>query len=57
MLYEEDLEPDYIDNPRQYDPEAMVGNVKEDTNVFDEYLGAELYFDIGPDGSPRKGMV
>ena len=34
----------------------MAGDVKEDTNVFDEYLGAELYFDVGPDGSP-KGMV
>ena len=41
MLYEEDLEPDYIDNPRPYDPDAMAGDVEEDTNVFDEYLGAE----------------
>ena len=57
MLYEEDLEPDYIDNPRPYDPEATAGDVEEDTNVFDEYLGAELYFDVGPNGSPRKGMV
>ena len=40
MLYEEDLEPDYIDNPQPYDPEATAGDVEEDTNVFDEYLGA-----------------
>ena len=57
MLYEEDLEQDYIDNPRPYDPDATAGDVEEDTNVFDEYLGAELYFDVGPDGSPRKGTV
>ena len=57
MLYEEDLEPDYIDNPRPYDPEATADDVEEDTNVFDEYLGAELYFDVGPDGSPWKCTV
>ena len=57
MLYEEDLEPDYIDNPRPYDTEAKAGNVEEDTNVFNVYLGAELYFDVGPNGSPWKGMV
>ena len=57
MIYEEDLEPDYVDNPQPYDPEATVGNVEEDTNVFDEYLGAKLYFDIRPNGSPRKGTV
>ena len=57
MLYEEGLEPDYINNPQPYDPEAMSGNVEEDTNIFDEYLGAELYFDIGPDGSLQKGTV
>ena len=57
MLYEEDLEPDYINNPQQYDPEATAGDVEEDTNVFNEYLGAELYFDVGPDGSLRKGTV
>ena len=57
MLYEEDLEPDYADNPQPYNPEATVGDVEEDTNVFDEYLGAELYFDVGPDGSLWKGTV
>ena len=51
------LEPDYINNPQPYDPEVTAGDVKEDTNVFDEYLGAELYFDVGPHGSPQKGMV
>ena len=57
MLYEQGLEPDYIDNPRPYDPEVRAGGVEEDTNVFDEYLGTELYFDVGPNGSPQKGMV
>ena len=57
MLYEQGLEPDYIDNPRPYDPEVRAGDVEEDTNVFDEYLGTELYFDVGPNGSPQKGMV
>ena len=57
MLYEEDLEPDYIDTPQPYDPEATAGDVEKDTNVFDEYLGAKLYFDVGPDGSLRKGTV
>ena len=57
MVYEEDLEPDYIDTPWPYDPESAASDIEEDTNVFDEYLGAELYFDVGPDGSPWKGMV
>eukprot|EP00957_Ditylum_brightwellii_P028430 2146733-Ditylum_brightwellii.AAC.1 len=46
-----------IDNPLPYDPRSLVGSIEEDTNMFDEYLGAELIFDPGPDGSLRKGTV
>eukprot|EP00957_Ditylum_brightwellii_P095003 7234977-Ditylum_brightwellii.AAC.1 len=46
-----------IDNPLPYDPSSLVGNIKEDTNMFDEYLGAELILDPGPGGSLRKGTV
>ena len=57
MLHEEDLEGNYPDVPNPYDPSATSGDVEEDSNIFDKYLGAELIFDIGPDGSPRKGTV
>ena len=57
MLYEEDMEADYIDSPELYDPSAMAGDIEEEANVYDEYLGAELYFNIGPDGDPRKGTI
>ena len=57
MLYEEDLEDDDIDCPEPYDPDTTTGNIEEDSNVYDENLGAELYFEIGPDGSPRKGTI
>ena len=57
MLYEEDLEDNHIDCPEPYDPDAIAGNIEEHSNVYDKYLGAELYIDIGPDGSPRKGTV
>ena len=57
MLYEEDFEDDHIDCPEPYDPDATAGNIEEDSNVYGKYLGAELYFDIGPNGSPRKGTV
>ena len=56
MLYEEDFEDDHIDFPGPYDPDATARNIEEDSNIYDEYLGAELYFDIGPDGSPERGL-
>ena len=51
------LRGDYPDVPNPYDPSATSSDIEEDSNIFDEYLGAELIFDIGPDGSPRKGTV
>ena len=63
MLYEEDVEDEFnaidegIDNPEPIDKDGLAGDIEEDTNVYDEYLGAELLFDVGPDGSPRKGTV
>ena len=57
MLYEEDSEDDHIDCPEPYDLDATAGNIEEDSNTYDEYLWAELYFDIGPNSSPRKGTV
>eukprot|EP00957_Ditylum_brightwellii_P192252 14635015-Ditylum_brightwellii.AAC.1 len=63
MLYEEDIEGqkdevnEGIDNPLPYDPNSIVGNIEEDTNMFDEYLGAELILDPGPDRSLRKRTV
>ena len=57
MLYEEDIEADNIDCPEQYDPSATAGDIEEEAYVYDEYLGAELYFDASPDGGPRKGTV
>ena len=57
MLYEEDMEADYIDSPEPYDPSATAGNIEEEGNVYDEYLGTELYFDISPDSGPRKGTI
>ena len=57
MLYEEDFEDDHIDCPEPYDPDTTTGNIEEDSNIYDEYLGAELYIDIGPDGSTRKGTI
>ena len=57
MLNKEHFEDDHIDCPEPYDLDATAGNIEEDSNVYDEYLGAELYFDIGPDSSPRKGTI
>ena len=57
MLYEEDMEVDYIDSPKMYDPSAIAGEIEEEVNIYDEYLGAELYFDVGPNSGPRKGTV
>ena len=63
MLYEEDLEDQFnevdegIDNPEPIDESGLAGNIEEGTNVYDEYLGAKLIFDVGPDGAPRKGTV
>ena len=63
MLYEEDLEDRFnevdegINNPEPIDESGLAGNIEEGTNVYDEYLGAELIFDVGPDGTPRKGTV
>ena len=63
MLYEEDIEDEFgevdegIDNPLPVDPSALAGDVEEDPNTFDEYLGAELILDAGPEGSPLRGRV
>ena len=57
LLYEEDMEVDYMDSPELYNPRATAGDIEEEANVYDEYLGAELYFDVGPDGRPRKGTI
>ena len=63
MLYEEDLEDRFnevdvgIDNPEPIDGSGLVGDIKEGTNIYDEYLGAKLIFDVRPDGTPRKGTV
>ena len=57
MLYEEDMEADYIDSPEPYDPSATAGDIEEEANIYDEYLGAELYFDVSPNGGPRKGTI
>ena len=57
LLCEEDMEADYIDSPELYNPSATAGDIEEEANVYDEYLGAELYFDVGPDGGPRKETI
>ena len=57
MLYEEDMEVDYIDSLEPYNPSATAGAIEEEANVYDEYLGAELYFGVSPDGGPRKETV
>ena len=57
MHYEEDMEADYVDSPEPYDPSAIAGDIEEEANVYDEYLRAELYLDVGPNGGPRKGTV
>ena len=57
MLYEEDIEVDYIDSLEPYDPSAIAGDIEEEANVYNDYLGAELYFDVGPNGGPWKGTV
>ena len=57
MLYEEDFKDDDINCPEPYDLDTAADNIEEDSNVYDEYLGAKLYFEIGPDGSPRKGTA
>ena len=56
-LYKEDFKDDHINCPEPYDPDTTTGDIEEESNVYDEYLGAELYFEIGPDGSPRKGTI
>jgi len=56
MLYEEDIEDEFngvdegIDSPTPVDAGALAGDVEEDTNTFDEYLGAEMIIDAGPEG-------
>ena len=63
MLYKEDLEDRFneldegIDNPEPIDESGLAGNIEEGTNVYDEYVGAKLIFDVRPDGTPRKGTV
>ena len=46
-----------IDNPEPIDESGLAGDIEEGTNVYDEYLGAKLILDVGPDGAPRKGTV
>ena len=42
MLYEEDMEADYIDSLEPYNPSATAGDIEEEANVYDEYLGVIL---------------
>ena len=40
MLYEEDMEADYIDLPRNHMIQVpTAGDIEEEGNVYDEYLG------------------
>eukprot|EP00957_Ditylum_brightwellii_P013491 1017861-Ditylum_brightwellii.AAC.1 len=63
MLYEEDIDEEVsdinesIDNPLPIEPDALVGNLEESTDTFDEYLGAELVLDPGPERTSRRGTV
>ena len=63
MLYEEDLEDQFnevdeeINNTEPIDESGFAGDIEEGTKVYGEYLGAELNFDVGPVGTPRKGTV
>ena len=60
MLYEKDLEDPFneddegIDNPEPFDKSGLADDIKEGTNAYNEYLGAELIFDVGPDGTPKE---
>jgi len=62
MLYEEDIEDEFngvdegIDSPTPVvDTGVLAGDIKEDTNTFDEYLGAEMIIDAGPEGDILRG--
>ena len=57
MPYEEDMEADYMDSPEPYDLSAVAGDIEEEANIYDKYLGAELYFDVGPNGAPGRGQL
>eukprot|EP00957_Ditylum_brightwellii_P201939 15327893-Ditylum_brightwellii.AAC.1 len=63
MMYEEVIKDEMdqvnkgIDNPLSYYPNSLVGDIEEGTNIFDKYLGEELIFEQGPNGSQRKGTV
>eukprot|EP00957_Ditylum_brightwellii_P136270 10392529-Ditylum_brightwellii.AAC.1 len=46
-----------IDNPLLIKPDALIGNLEEETYTLDEYLGAELILDTGLTGSARRGTV
>ena len=47
-----------IDEPTPIDPNAIIGDMEEDgQDTFDQYLGAEVITEIGPEGGPRRGRV
>ena len=39
------------------DAEALAGDVEEDMNTFNKYLGAEMIIDAGPEGDTLRGRV
>ena len=62
ILFEEDLDDtdEGIDNPEPVKPELRAGDVDTQTNEessYDQYIGAELILEAGPEGSPRRGTV
>ena len=62
ILFEEDFdeEDEGIDNPEPFQPELVAGDVDtedQEVSTYDQYIGAELILDAGPEGSPRRGTV
>ena len=56
MLYEEDIASGLEEPPEPVEEDSLIGDIEE-SDTFDQYIGAQLYFDTGPEGGPRRGRV
>eukprot|EP00957_Ditylum_brightwellii_P109367 8343088-Ditylum_brightwellii.AAC.1 len=63
MLYEEYLKDNIsdtdegVDNPSSFEPDVLVGNLEEEMDAFDEYIGAELILNPGAKCGARRETV
>ena len=62
ILFEEDIDEEFegIDLPEPVQPRLQAGDVDSQSceeSSYDQYVGAELILEPGPEGNPRRGTV